>query len=196
MVMHTSYDKAAIVIKIDEEIVFNDFVQTNQLGDVFFRNTNIVISEMVAIGLEVKLLRGEKVEFTSLQNGIEYSLTANPKIGDILSYRHQPQIKDPNCYFEIPFYGDTCCGSTKDMRSIKIEGDDEKVVIDAIARLNAFFDDEDADYNEEFDFAKADDPHADGNFTLIYSLYPYIKYHSYGKIFIAEIDRFIKTKKD
>lgn len=194
--MHTSYDKAAIVIKIDEEIVFNDFVPTNQLGDVFFRNTNIVISEMVAIGLEVKLLRGEKVEFTSLQNGIEYSLTANPKIGDILSYRHQPQIKDPNCYFEIPFYGDTCCGSTKDMRSIKIEGDDEKVVIDAIARLNAFFDDEDADYNEEFDFAKVDDPHADGNFTLIYSLYPYIKYHSYGKIFIAEIDRFIKTKKD
>lgn len=79
---------------------------------------------------------------------------------------------------------------------IKIEGDDEKLAIDAIAWLKAFFDDEDAEYNEEFDFAKDDDPHADGNFKLIYSLYPYIKYHSYGKIFIAEIDRFIKTKED
>lgn len=34
--MSTSYDKAAVVIKIDEEIVFNDFVATNQIADVFF----------------------------------------------------------------------------------------------------------------------------------------------------------------
>lgn len=193
--MSTSYDKAAVVIKIDEEIVFNDFVATNQIADVFFKSTDILISELVAIGLEVKLLRGETLEYTVLRNGVEYAITANPKIGDLLSYRHQPQIKAPNCYFEILFYGDTCCGSTKDTRSIKIEGD-EKVVIDAIARLQAFFDDEDVEYNEEFDLAKADDPHADGGFTLIYSLYPYIKYHSYGKVFIAEIDRFIKTKED
>ncbi len=194
--MSTSYDKAAVVIKIDEEIVFNDFVATNQIADVFFKSTDILISELVAVGLEVKLLRGETLEYTVLRNGVEYGIKANPKIGDLLSYRHQPQIKEPNCYFEIPFYGDTCCGSTKDTRSIKIEGDDEKLAIDAIARLKAFFDDEDAEYNEEFDFAKDDDPHADGNFKLIYSLYPYIKYHSYGKIFIAEIDRFIKTKED
>ena len=194
--MSTSYDKAAVVITADKEIIFNDFIVNTQFASVFFKSTNILIPEMTAIGLVVKLLQGDVVDITLKHNGIEYSIIANPKIGGILSYQHQPQIKEPNCYFEIMVYGDTCCGSTKDTRSIKIECDDEKLAIDAIARLIAFFDDEDAEYNEEFDFAKDDDPHADGNFKLIYSLYPYIKYHSYGKIFIAEIDQFIKTKED
>lgn len=193
--MSTSYDKAGVIIKIDEEIVFNDFVATNLIADTFFKSTNIVIPELIAIGLEVKLLRGETVEYTALRNGVEHNIVANPKIGDLFSYTHHPQAKDPNQYFELTLLGNSCTDSILDAQTFKIDGANEHDVIDVINKITPFLKDDSVRYIEEFNFSKNDDNHADGDWALEYEVCRYIKFHSYGKVFIADIEGFIKKEK-
>jgi len=180
-----------VLIKADEEIIFNDFLEPEKVAEKFVEITNIQLNQLTSMGMELSLLKNTEVQYEVALNGIKYKMTADPKIGDQLEYVCYPHHQQPNCYFKLSIYGENCRGTTTDTRTIIVEGDEAKA-IDLIKKLNAFFDDHDSSYNEELSFSKDDDYTADASCSLSYSFYPYIEYHAYGKIFQADIKSLLK----